>query len=359
MPSKRISELRNSSILRVYAEKDIIKSDPEYQRMSEVWDLGKRQLLIDTILNDFDMPKLYFHELTEPKQPEDGRIVKYAVIDGRQRLEAIWGFIDGDFPLADDFEFVDRPSVNAGGMTYTDLGKNYPQLKTLIDSYTLPVTTVLTDDLDLIEEMFLRLNEAAPLNAAEKRNAMGGPMATIIRSVADHQFFKTKVPFSNRRYQHREVAAKFLLLTSSGTVGDTKKAYLDDMVRAFKQGDWDAEANDVRQKVEEVLDWADSKFVLRDILLRTQAMTVVYFLVLKEALAEGRQQTISRHKLIQFEDLRAKNRKEAANDIARADYDLLAFDRVHIQGSNDKSSIEFRVRILSEFLNSNPPNKGV
>ena len=350
MPSKKISELRNSSVLRIYAEKDMIQSDPDYQRMSEVWDLSKRQLLIDTILNDFDMPKLYFHELTESKTLDDGSTVKYSVIDGRQRLEAIWGFIDGQFPLAEDFEYVDRPSVEAGGMTYADLGKKYPQLKTLIDSYTLPVTTVLTDDLDLIEEMFLRLNEAVPLNAAEKRNAMGGPMATIIRRIAEHQFFKTKVPFSNKRYQHQEVAAKCLLLASSGTVGDTKKAYLDDMVRAFKERHLEDEANKVRQKVETVLDWADSKFVPHDNLLRTQAMTVVYFLVFKEALEGGWHQVISRHNLIRFDDIRARNREEAAKDIAQADYDLLEFDRMHIQGSNDKSSIEFRVRTLATFL---------
>ena len=105
MPSIRISELRNSSILRVYAEKDGIQSDPEYQRMGDVWNLEKRQLLIDTILNDFDLPKLYFHELAEPRLLDDGRLVKYAVIDGRQRLESIWGFIEGRFPLADDFAF--------------------------------------------------------------------------------------------------------------------------------------------------------------------------------------------------------------------------------------------------------------
>ena len=147
MPSLRISDFRNSSILRVYAEKDGIQTDPEYQRMGDVWNLDKRQLLIDTILNDFDMPKLYFHELAQPKALDDGRSVKYAVIDGRQRLESIWGFIEGRFSLADDFVFFERESVKAGGMTYADLAREYPQLKTQIDSYTLPITTVLTDGL--------------------------------------------------------------------------------------------------------------------------------------------------------------------------------------------------------------------
>jgi hypothetical protein len=97
-----------------------------------------------------------------------------------------------------------------------------------------------TDDLDVIEDMFSRLNEAVPLSAAEKRNAIGGPMAQCIRDVADHDFFGSKVRFSNRRYQHREVAARLLFIEFSLSVNDrlldTKKPYLDDMVRQYKDG---------------------------------------------------------------------------------------------------------------------------
>ena len=350
MPSIRISELRNSSILRVYADKDGIQTDPEYQRMGDVWNLDKRQLLIDTILNDFDMPKLYFHELTQPKPVSDGRSVKYAVIDGRQRLESIWGFIEGRFSLADDFVFFERENIRPGGMTYADLAREYPQLKTQIDSYTLPITTVLTDDHDLIEEMFLRLNEAAPLNAAEKRNAMGGPMAEVIRWVSEHHFFTDKVAFSNRRYQYRELAARFLLLTTIGTVGDTKKVYLDNMIQIFKDNGAKEEANRIGHEVEDILGSATKIFVDRDNLLRAHGTTVVYFQVLKEALKAGWSEKITRDKLATFEELRRKNRLAAQEDIAKADYDLLEFDRMNLQGTNDKTSIEFRTRTLANFL---------
>ena len=305
---------------------------------------------MDTVINDFDMPKLYFHEFAQPKDLGDGRLVKYAVIDGRQRLETIWGFIEGRFELADDFSFFEDPTVEARGMTYSDLAKQYPQIKTRIDSYTLPVTTVLTDDVDLIEEMFLRLNEAVPLNAAEKRNAIGGPMPEMIREVANHEFFKTKIPFSNRRYQHREVAAKLLLLTSEGNIGDTKKAYLDAMVRNFKDNNLFDEARIVRSKVEEILDWSSGLFVTEDILLRTQAMAVVYYLVFKEALKNEWAESIARWQLVEFEDLRKENRKRAEEDIGTANYELLEFDRLHSQGSNDKTSIEFRSGTLTRYL---------
>ena len=350
MSQIRISELRNKSVLRVYSERKVIQADPDYQRMGEVWNLEKRQLLMDTILNDFDMPKLYFHEFTSPKTLDDGRAVRYAVIDGRQRLETTWQFIDGEFALADDFAFFSNSQVQAGGLTYRDLASDYPELKILIDSYNLPVTSVLTDDIELIEEMFLRLNEAVPLNAAEKRNAIGGPMARVIREVANHEFFKAKIPFSNRRYQHREVAAKFLLLTTLNSIGDTKKSYLDEMVRSFKRPDGTTESQAVAADVTKVLDKAAVLFVTKDKLLRTQAMSVIYYLVLKESLDDGWADEVTRHQLVEFDDLREKNRREAEHDIAQANYDLLEFDRMHLQGSNDRSSIRFRWHTLSNFL---------
>ena len=352
MASIHISDYRNSSVLRIYSERDEIQTDPEYQRMGEIWTLDKRQLLIDTILNDFDMPKLYFHQLSEPKQMDGGRIFKYSVIDGRQRLEAIWGFINGQFPLAEGFEFLDRPTILVGGMTYADLAKEYPQLKMQLDSYTLPITTVSTDDLDLIEEMFLRLNEASPLNAAEKRNAMGGPMPEVIRSVANHSFFTTKVSFANNRYQHREMAARLLLLTQTSSVGDTKKVYLDDMVQQFK-GNGDAEeANRIGEKVKRILDSAVGIFVNRDILLRAQGTTVIYYQVLKEALLDGWSENMTRDRLSRFDQLRSENMAAAQDNIALANYDLLEFDRMNLQGTNDKSSIEFRTQTLAKFLKS-------
>ena len=217
------------------------------------------------------------------------------------------------------------------------MASDYPELKILIDSYNLPVTSVLTDDVELIEEMFLRLNEAVPLNAAEKRNAIGGPMAKVIRTVANHKFFKAKIPFSNRRYQHREVAAKFLLLTTMNSIGDTKKSYLDEMVRSFKRPDGIADSEAVAVTVTEVLDKAAVLFLAKDKLLRTQAMSVIYYLVLKESLDDGWEDLVTRRKLVEFDNLRENNRREAEYDIARANYDLLEFDRMHLQGSNDRS----------------------
>ena len=98
--------------------------DPEYQRMGDIWTTEKRQLLIDSILNGFDIPKIYFHKFAKP-ECEDGVPVRYAIVDGRQRLAAIWKFVDGDYPLSDDFSYLDDTSLSVGGPTYKDLDRNF------------------------------------------------------------------------------------------------------------------------------------------------------------------------------------------------------------------------------------------
>ena len=47
-----VFELRISSILYLYSRRSTISIDPEYQRMGGVWTLDKRQLLIDSIINE-------------------------------------------------------------------------------------------------------------------------------------------------------------------------------------------------------------------------------------------------------------------------------------------------------------------
>ena len=76
------------------------------------------------MINGYDIPKLYFHELV-PAKKVGKSFQKYAIIDGKQRLDALWGFMDGEFALGSDFEYLHDDSVEAAGLTYHDLGEKY------------------------------------------------------------------------------------------------------------------------------------------------------------------------------------------------------------------------------------------
>ena len=347
----KVSEFRNSSILRIYSLKNQIQVDPEYQRMSEIWNLEKRQLLMDSIINDFDIPKIYFHEFRDVKKSPDGSSYKFAIIDGKQRLEAIWAFIDGKYCLDDDIKYYADDKIKLCSLTYAEIADKYPHIKEIFDSFTLPIITVETDDIDMIEELFSRLNEAVPLNAAEKRNALGGPLPPVIRKISQHNLFKDNVAFSNKRYQFRELACKFLWLYFTEKVVDTKKAYLDAFVESFKIKKRVNDARALEKNVTAVLDSMAKIFIKRDPLLRTVSMPVIYFLVIKDAKEQGWFTKISRKKLLDFDSERRSNRTIAEKDISKADYEFLEFDRMTQQGTNDGASIIFRKKVLTEYLN--------
>lgn len=345
--------MRNSAVLRINFEKDTINTSPEYQRNSDVWTLEKRQLLIDSILNDYDIPKLYFHVLPKPRKSLKGKEYKYAIIDGRQRIETIWSFINGDFALASDFEYLGDEKVKAGGLTYPDLAKAYPKLKNMFDSFTIPIICVDTDDIDLIEDMFSRLNEAVPLNAAEKRNAIGGSMTSMIRQISTHDFFKRDVKFSNKRYQHREVTVKLLYIeeiySKDKKIPDTLKPYLDAFVKEYKNNPR-LDASEVGEKVKKILNEMHTIFVNMDSLLRAQSAVPIYFLVIRTAIENNKLNKITRDKFIDFDSKVQENRAIAEEDITKANYDLLDYDRMSQQGANYAASIRERFRIMREFI---------
>jgi hypothetical protein len=280
---------------------------------------------------------------------------RYAVIDGRQRLEAIWAFMDGEFTLAADFEYQRDPQLNLSNLSYEDIAKQHPKIRVKFDSFVLPVVTVSIEgnDIDLIEDMFSRLNEAVPLNAAEKRNAIGGDVVRAIAELSNHPFFSKNVKFRNNRYQHREASARFLLiedsLKTSKQIVDTKKVYLDALAKRYRSG-FKSVVDVLQSDVENVLNKMKLVFVANDELLLAQGILAVYYLVFRSALENGQESKLTRRSLLDFRQKLADNRESAIKNYEDASFELLEFDRLNQQGTNDASSIKERVRILSDYL---------
>ena len=341
--------LQHNNILSLFADRDEIIMDPEYQRQGEIWSKEKRQLLIDSILNRYDIPKLYFHKLDRATAHKTRKT--YAVIDGRQRLEAIFDFMDGEFELADDFDYLQDETIDVRGLNANDLAKKYPRIKQRFDAFSLPIVCVETDDLDLIEDMFSRLNEAVPLNAAEKRNAFGGEMARTITEVSKQPFFAKKVKYRNNRYQHREAAVRLLFLENclrEERLVDTKKPFLDQFVRDY-HGGRSVQITTLKAAVSQTLKDMTTIFVDKDILLTSQAAIPIYFLLFREARELNKLSKLSRSIFTKFQEVRQENRKIAALDITKAQFEFLEYDRLSQQGTNDASSIRERLAILRKY----------
>ena len=116
------------TIAKALAWRSSIDDYPPYQRRADRWSLGQRQRFIDSLLNGYDVPKLYLHDLRgiEPTKV-------YAVVDGKQRLPRDLGLRRGEFPLGPDFVLeadpARRPSARPprAGMRWTDLDPAWRQ----------------------------------------------------------------------------------------------------------------------------------------------------------------------------------------------------------------------------------------
>ncbi|MDZ7823558.1 MAG: DUF262 domain-containing protein [Ahrensia sp.] len=89
-----------------------IDPTPDYQR-PPVWSRKQKQLLMDTILRNYDIPKFYWRSVKR----SDG--IQYEVIDGQQRLRAIWEFAADGYPLAKDIDPV--KGFNVSGNVFSQL----------------------------------------------------------------------------------------------------------------------------------------------------------------------------------------------------------------------------------------------
>ncbi|MDT5122446.1 MAG: hypothetical protein QOC96_1928 [Acidobacteriota bacterium] len=344
--SIKVNPLPENTIILTYLDRESIFLYPEYQRDSDIWSLDKKQLLIDSIINGFDIPKLYFHEYEKPKTI-NGRSYKYALIDGKQRLTTIWGFIENEFPLSKDIKYLVDPKINLSGLTYAELGKKYPRISAYFDGRPLSIMVVRTDDPELIEDMFSRLNEAVPLNAPEKRNAFGGPIPPLIKKMVNTKFFTLNLPFTNRRYRHLDLACKFLFLTHRGGAEDTKRIRLDQFVKEFKHKSDDAEIQKIDLESKKIVRYMSNVFTKKDPLLKNIGLVVVYFLLFQQAVRAGKVQVIQRKKLFEFEELRKVNRELAQTDIEKADYNLLRFEELS-NTINDKYAMIYKYNALQK-----------
>jgi hypothetical protein len=201
----------------------------------------------------------------------------------------------------------------------------------------------------MIEEMFSRLNEAVPLSAPEKRNAMGGPLPAIIRSLSQHHFFTHRIPFSNKRFRHLDLSAKILLMEEKDTFVETKRIHLDALVHLFRHGKMSERAIELDHKSNELLNLMDGIFIDSDPLLKSVGMIGLYFHLYRIARNCAWSKLPDRNLLLAFKESIETNKTIAAEDLARADYRLIQFDKLN-QSPNDAMANLYRVVTLINFI---------
>lgn len=315
-------------ILSVCGFKTRIDTNPDFQRPA-VWSRAQKQLLIDTILRGYDIPKLYWRKVS--KAPE-----KYEVVDGQQRLRAIFEFHAGEFALPRDADDIDGESV--AKLTYGELPED---LRLRFDNYALDVIVLSDTSEDEVREMFLRLQNGTTLKAQEKRNAMPGNMRGFVKDLAKHRFF-SRVAFSDSRFTYDLVAAQMTAIELNGGPCHVRNASLNAMYES--QTGFDPGCAKAK-KLRRVLDFLAQAFPEKTPELERYSVISLYALVSHclEKYAMSERHEALRKWFIAFEATRAAQANLSADE---CDAELLAYKERTSHSTDAQDSIQWRHELL-------------
>lgn len=200
---------------------------PDFQR-GEVWSEKKKKKLIDSILRDWKIPPI--HVIPNSEQIDE-------VLDGQQRLIAIRDFLSNEFAIDGNIQPYDSKINDLHGKKYKDLPD---EVKRKFNRYSITFISLTDYKPEEPAELFDRLNQPAPLTAAEKRNAYVGDTRNQIKQLVvefeDLGAEKDTIGFSNSRLAYDEIISKFAYMVEINslkkkvTAGDISKRYRDDTV---------------------------------------------------------------------------------------------------------------------------------
>lgn len=186
------------NLKKMYEKTNSLSLDAEMQRGSGQW-VGKgyemkRSLLINSLLNAYPIPPLYFQKTTT-----DTNEILLSCLDGKQRLSTLFDFIDGKYPLHQDTPPAkfDDESYELANKYFTDLDAECQEEILRYKFLIYCFECVEEDDEDLISEIFFRLNSGVPLSGGQKSISLVDlDTAKFVKSLLNDKFFSQICRFS-------------------------------------------------------------------------------------------------------------------------------------------------------------------
>ena len=292
-----------------YREKGLIDFNPPYQRRGGLWNSGVKAKLINSVLNSYDIPKLYVADFSLWNTKYNEKNLPYALIDGKQRMSTLFEFMNDELLLDETSIHTDDSSISLPGLSYSRLVNEYSHLSRKFDNFKLDVMSVVFDDLEQVMELFIRLNSGTDISGAERRNAMAGPVPGVVRELSLHEFLHNYCSFQTQRGQDLNAVTKMLMFEANSGYTGYKKNELDSFVLSYKDRP--------REDVEALADMASDNmaemckvFSVGDPLLARPSQIMVYYKLVKEI--GTMDPSVLRQRIGDFEAERRIVRKESS-----------------------------------------------
>lgn len=323
------------TIEKIFEKRDQILT-ADFQREPNLWSQKDMELLIDSILRDIDIPKLYFAS----EKPDE-----YEIIDGQQRLIAIWSFVGNEYTLRD-----------WGNKKFDELD---PELQKKILEYELQIAIITGADEDYLRELFLRLQLGLLLVTGEKLHAKTGVMKDFVFVEMEERPFFKLVNIPARRYAKETLCAQICINSFSRQRNKKfSRTRYEDLSKFFEEytNPKGPDLNffkDSCKSIMDVLSTLNDYFRGKDSGLRNRSFILSVYLFVEELVKEHKKVEIEKMMPV-FVDFVSKLlerlKDEAKLGIKRKNEDLYIFENYLNNAPGESYQIERRHTKLKEFF---------
>lgn len=250
MATSNFISIQISDIVKWWRDKELIINDT-FQRRS-VWTSAAKTYLIDTILKQLPIPKIYLRTIIDPKKLSSIR----EIVDGQQRIRAIIEFANDNLRLS-------NRSEDYAGLVYSDLDEDN---QNNFLGYIFGAEQLMNASDDDVLEVFSRLNSyTVILNYAEKRHAQfQTEFKWAVRDTASHyKWFLEKYDVFTLKQRFRmaddtffaEVFGVILKGIAGGEANNIKRLYKEQEDDVFTE----SINHSIKEKIEEVITFLDNE----------------------------------------------------------------------------------------------------
>jgi len=216
-------------------KRNVIKLNPEYQRKHR-WDDVTSSKLIESLILNIPIPFIYISQDIDVDEEIDSESSRFSVIDGQQRLTAIYNFFENKYQLQ-DLEVLDK----LNGVFHKDLP---PFLIRRLEERSIRCLRIdSTLDPQVKYDIFERLNSGSvKLESQELRNATcRGPFKDLVKKLSKNEKFKLAcklTPDSSRvkKMEDEELVLRFFAINYLDSYRDYKgkfKNFLTSKMNSF------------------------------------------------------------------------------------------------------------------------------
>jgi hypothetical protein len=270
-PARDLMTIRVKEFIDDYIYR--IDLDADYQR-EKIWSREDQLKLIDSIIQNIDIPKIYLARL------KGNDNFDFECIDGKQRMATLLSFFK---PEPDETPLTVR--IAGENYPYKRLQKELSLLANKIEDYEL--TFVIYQDQgdeEFLREIFRRLQLGVRLNSGELLKTYTGTIRNFVyKEMGNDAPFLSGTSLSERRFSRQFTLAQICINSfSRNSAGEFVRARYDDLGEFFKDN-YDLNPQDKHlQRIRKVLQLMDKHFGDNAESISSRAVAVSAYLFAEE-----------------------------------------------------------------------------